>query len=461
MLSQRILLIGGAALAAIMTLLGLIFWLSTQDKAKTPAEPEVVRELITTAYEDQVIEDDNLFTDSSPVRIQVGIPGITEEVYQVTRDETGNILDKKLIETNIQVAKQDRITRKGTLDREATEKKIRAVIASIFDSLETLNFTTLYPLLATVDRMHYTEQQLSNSAKAIALDLDTYSITGEIAYLYPKYLSDKDNSLSPIQDVVSDNTDETNSGATDTGLIAVIPSSMTFNSDVIGTQGIGFDLRLVHENGDWFIRYFGPTEVLPIDQTRTQADGGKVFGKPIGARVTVNRAVFFPFLNRLYFDYTLVNTSERNYTEPLREDEEPIFVPTDAFISKVTLYDEPATPYVLQENILFNQSDDTVWVGKSAVGRLIYSPTPGLEIARLYLSMQLTINDAASFTTEAMSEREVTAFVVDVDFGEIVLKRQNRQADYGRENAIREDTQRRAIEEEETAAPLSTPQAAP
>jgi len=400
----------------VLVLLILIAALTAK---KPPAGPDqttqVEIEQISIPYEEESIDDINLFTDDQDVLSQVGINGVIEERYNVTRDRDGNVLNKELIDTRTVMEKQNRILRKGTLDRAATTETVKSLMEDYFTDLKKGDFANLYPLLRESDRVLYSEDRLKQSSDSIDFLVESYSLVRDLSYEYPLYLTSNNPSLQATQDVplVTTNTNL----QTRQGLVAVLPLRVIFNS-TIGRQELAFDLRFLHEGENWKATYFGPTEIIPINKTQKRDDGGKTYGKPVSAEITLKNAIFFPNLNRIYIDYVLANTSEANYTED-RYGVQQIIV-TNAQIASVTLYDDPQTAYQLGENVFFLQAYDDVYLGETATGRLLFSPVPGPEINIIYVTLQLTIGD----------------FLVNVDFGDITLDRQNRQAQYLIDNSI-------------------------
>jgi hypothetical protein len=457
MIKHRYFIPGLITCGVVIGLLVLIAFLSRGGNGEN-TRIEVVAESVP--YEDQVIEDDNLFADQAPVLEQVGIPGTIEHTFEIQVDSAGNEIKREEVKTVTLVEKKDRILRQGKLYRAETLKTIQERINALFDALEVQDFAKAYPMLTESDRMLYSSDNLRNSAISTGFKVTTTSIKQDIRFEYPSYLTENDSSLQPIKEAYGDAgmtaDEEVNRNQ---ALLAIVPVTVGFESPVIGNQEFIFDLRLQRENSNWNIYYFGPTEMLQVNRTRTRDDGGKTFGNPVGAEITVNNVIFFPYLNRIYLDYLLTNNSQRNF---VTVDGEQVFMPTDAFLSKVTLYDGPGTAYELLENSLFNQSEDEVWIDQSAKGRLVLSPTPGPAIDTLFLTLQLTVTNAAYFTNEALRERDTQTYVSDVDFGEIKLKRQNRQADLQREGAIRDaDAAEADADSEPGTTRLPDPESAP
>ncbi len=403
--------------AVVLVLLLLIIVLSTGNNK--PAGPDqttnIEAERTTIPYEEETIEDANLFTDDHDVLAQVGINGVIEDRYNVTRDRNDTILKKELIDTTTVIEKQNRILRKGTLDRTATSDAIKGLMDEYLAYLKKHDFTKLYPMLRESDRMLYTESQLKNSAEGIDFLIESYSLVQDLRYEYPVYLTSSDSSLQATQDTPLAGGDTTTQNRQ--GLVAVLPLRVIFTS-TIGRQELAFDLRFIHENDSWKATYFGPAEIVAINKTQKRDDGGKTYGKPVSAEITLKNAIFFPNLNRVYIDYQLSNTSEANYTTgPLGVQQ---IIVTNAKLSSVTLYDDPQTGYQLKENVFFLQAYSDVYIGESAIGRLQFTPVPGPDISQIYVTLQLQIGN----------------YMINVDFGDISLDRQNRQAQYLVDNSI-------------------------
>jgi len=406
---RKLLLPGIITLVVVVCLGGAIIYLriNAENGDEDDAGPSLENEIISVPYEEEIIDDYNLFTDDRDILMQIGINGEVEQTYEVIKNADGSVISKQLKSEQTLIEKQNRILRRGALDRQETIDDIKDALDTYFTAMKEGDYSGAYPLLTENDRMLYASTVLTESAEAIEFKVASYSFTQDLYFEYPDYLTTNDSALKPIQETA---TEFNMADDRLQGLVAVQPVSVLFDS-LIGRQEVSFDLRIKHENQQWNIEYFGPTEVINVNKIQTRDDGGKTYGKPLIAEVWLKEVIFFPHLNKVFIHYVLFNKSEENLTTDERDNE--IIAPSLAKVVSATLYDEPNTGYTQLENILYNQGSDTVTPDANADGRLVFSPPPGPDINAIYVTTQVAIDD----------------FMVKIEFGEIPMVRQNRQAE--------------------------------
>lgn len=405
-----------------------------KDNTRTVAE-EV--EIESIPFEELVVEDNNLFIDDGDKILQAGINGQIEHTYKVTRDFDGKVIEKEKLSSEKKIEKQDKIIRRGILNREETIVTINERLDAFFRYFQEGDYDRLYPLLSKRDRLLYSREQLKESALKTGFQVESYTENAEIRFIYPSSDYNDDLLLSGVQDIEEEQTQEDDSESSDgdveepteekevmsleelnevNGLVAQLPISLIFQSSLIGRQKVTLTISIYHEGDNWNIGYFGPTEVIAINKTQIRDDGGKTFGNPLQLELTIRDMVFFNNVEYLYFTYNLKNTSAIN-TKPELDDrgrETGNFIEVNA-ASKMTssfLTDSADTGYEEKENVFFLQTSDVVLAGQEAIGRIVFRPSPGPDIDKIFLSTELMVEDGA--------------FTVQIDFGELKLERQNK-----------------------------------
>ncbi|HDS11520.1 MAG TPA: hypothetical protein ENN77_01300, partial [Candidatus Wirthbacteria bacterium] len=285
---KKIILAGGLTALIISVLLVLIM-INSRQQEQIAELPPTTTETRIIPYEEETVEDYNLFTDNDAVMIQVGINGVIEDIYELTYDKSGNIIDKKLIES-IETSKvQNRIIQQGMLDRIETTERIRTRLSEYIEHLKKSDIPAAFPYIQQTDRQLFSQQTLQDNATALNWQIESHAINADLEFIYPDYLTVFDDSLTGSQTTGDSSAIDLPKGKE--SLRANIPLGIIFQSDVIGRQAVELKLSCTKENDDWFFSYIGPTEITDIDRSEYRDDGGRTYGNTVGARLTLNKAI--------------------------------------------------------------------------------------------------------------------------------------------------------------------------
>lgn len=427
------LLIPGFITLVVSGVLGYGIYVATEaeqqeidESVETVAEE---KEIETIPFEEIVVKDSNRFIDDGDKILQTGINGQIEHLYEVTRDFEGTIINKELLGSEARLEKQDKVISRGTLDREEAIATIEERLAALVRYMQDGDYDSLYPLLSQEDRILYSREQLRGAANTIGFQVENYAQTGDLQFLYPQTEEYDASLLRGIQDIddgegaSEENGDESEDDNQETsgllnqtpGLIADVPIELTFQSTSIGRQRVPVFVKIVNEGNIWNVRYFGPTEVIPLNRTLTEDDGGKTYGNPLLFELSLSDMILFSNIDYLYFTYVLKNNSSLNMEPEIndrgRETGEMIDVLAQAAVTSATLTDSADTGYQLIDSVFFLQQDDFVTLGNEALGRMVFEPAPGPEIDSIFMSADVVVEDGE--------------YEVSVNFGEIPLERQN------------------------------------